>query len=127
TLLEEMLLQQLPLNERRNTVDFSIQYIEDKKGDTSVNELSRLLRVSESTLYRNFNSSLGQNPKDFIQTVRFRNALSLFMKQQYQNLTELTYQSQFYDQSHFIKDFKKRAGILPNQFYKNIQLEQNVL
>lgn len=126
-LLEAFLLKNLETKRLDFRANLVLEQIYSKRGNVTVYELSKLLKVNESTLYRSFSTSLGQSPKDFIQTVRFRNALSLLLKHQYKSLTELTYLSMFYDQSHFIKDFKKRSGLLPNSLHKNIQLEQSIL
>jgi AraC-like DNA-binding protein len=126
TLLEDFLSKRIAAHDNLRT-HLLLHHIYKLKGSVSVQDLSRSLKINESTLYRSFIASLGQSPKDFIQTVRFRNALSLMLEQQYRNLTELTYTAMFYDQSHFIKDFKKRSGSLPNSLYKNMQLEQRLL
>jgi AraC-like DNA-binding protein len=127
SLLEDFLLKCLTDNTHNSAVKFAIEQIYQKSGDISVCNLSQSLGINESTLYRKFDAFLGQSPKDFIQTVRFRKALSLFLKHPGQNLTTVCYEAMFYDQSHFIKDFKKRAGLLPGTFNKNIQVEQGTL
>jgi AraC-like DNA-binding protein len=126
-LLEAFLCQKLVSADNNLRTQLALDHISKNKGNISVLDLSRSLKVNESTLYRSFTATLGQSPKDFILTVRFRSALSLLLAQQCRNLTELTYAAMFYDQSHFIKDFKKRSGTLPNSLYKNIRLEQIVL
>jgi AraC-like DNA-binding protein len=39
-----------------------------------------------------------------------------------QSLTRIAYESQYYDQAHFIKDFKEFTGINPKDFYKDDEL-----
>ena len=126
-LLEAFLLKNLETKRLDFRANLVLEQIHSKRGNVTIYELSKLLKVNESTLYRFFSASLGQSPKDFIQTVRFRNTLSLLLKHQYKSLTELTYVSMFYEQSHFIKDFKKRSGLPPNSLPKNVQLEQSLL
>jgi AraC-like DNA-binding protein len=126
-LLEAFLCKRLVAVDSDPRTHFALDHIFKSKGNLTVQDLSRSLKVNESTLYRSFTAALGQSPKDFIQTVRFRNALSLLLEQQCRSLTELTYAAMFYDQSHFIKDFKNRSGMLPNSLYKNIRLEQRML
>jgi AraC-like DNA-binding protein len=126
-LLEAFLCKKLVSADNNPRMQLALDHISKSKGNISVLDLSRSLKVNESTLYRSFTATLGQSPKDFIQTVRFRNALSLLLEQRYQSLTELTYAAMFYDQSHFIKNFKKRSGTLPNSLHKNIRLEQRTL
>jgi AraC-like DNA-binding protein len=127
TVLEDFLGKKLLTTGSDPRIQFALDSICKSKGDISVYELSRSLKINESTLYRSFTVALGQSPKDFIQTVRFRNVLKLLLEQQYKNLTELTYKAMFYDQSHLIKDFKMRSGMLPNALLQNIRLEQRLL
>jgi len=35
------------------------------------------------------------------------------------NLTKIAYESDYYDQAHFIKDFKKFTGTTPKEFLKD--------
>jgi len=126
-LLEAFLIDRLLGVNKNHQNLLVLDQIYSSKGDVSVYGLSRTLKVNESTLYRNFTAAFGQAPKEFIQTVRFRNALSLLVDHQCKNLTELTYAATFYDQSHFIRDFKKRSGALPHSLHKNIRLEQAML
>jgi len=39
--------------------------------------------------------------------------------EQYTNLTDLAYENGYYDQAHFIKDFKAFTGMSPKQFFKD--------
>ena len=126
-LLETFLLKQLISPDVDSRVGMAMRNIYTKKGNITINELSDTLMVNASTLYRRFTADIGQSPKDFIQTVRFRYVLSNMLTGQYRNLSELTYLSNFYDQSHFIKDFKKRSGNIPQAIHKCIRIEQNEL
>jgi len=50
--------------------------------------------------------------------IKFRNALY-----QYNNgskLTQIAYYNNYYDQSDFIKQYKKLVGLTPKQLFKNI-------
>ncbi|RZJ89707.1 MAG: AraC family transcriptional regulator [Chryseobacterium sp.] len=126
-LIEAFLLKRLLVAGIDPRTQLSLGFIYKTKGNISVRELSVALKLNESTLYRFFRENLGQGPKDFIQTVRFRNVLKLFLEQENINLTELAHKTMFYDQSHFIKDFKIRSGSLPNEFRHSISLEQRLL
>lgn len=126
-LIEAFLIERLMTTDNDSRIRSALDYIYKTRGNISVHELSRSLKINESTYYRSFKAALGQSPKDFIQTVRFRNVLKLLLAQPCINLTELAYKSMFFDQSHFIKDFKKRSGTLPNAFSQNILLEQRLL
>lgn len=126
-LLEAFLLERLKPTNIDHKIQLALDYIYKTEGNILVHELSRLLKINESTQYRSFKEVLGQSPKDFIQTVRFRNALKLLLERKFRNFTELSYQAMFYDQAHFIKDFKRRSGLLPNAFCQDVSLEQQCL
>ncbi len=126
------LLQDFLLKKKRSTfidnpMNFVINEINAANGDIKAETLAEMLGINSSTLYRRFNSYTGQNPKDFIQTVRFRAALSLMSKRKYKNLTDLTYHANYYDQSHLIKDFKKYTGEAPHIFQRKVTIEDNEL
>ncbi|WP_316805363.1 helix-turn-helix domain-containing protein [Pedobacter nototheniae] len=123
-LIEAFLMKKLMTSYIDSRTQFVLDHIYQSKGNISVYELSCSLKINESTLYRSFKAALGQSPKDFIQTVWFRNAFKLLLDQDCIGLTELTYKAMFYDQSHFIRDFKMRSGILPNEFRKSTLFEQ---
>jgi len=84
----------------------------------SVNKIASLLSVNRKTVLRKFKRHLCTSPTDFISLRRFRNALH-----KYKNdvpLTAIAYDCNYYDQSDFIKDYKKIAGLTPKQLFKRI-------
>ncbi|MGU3377334.1 helix-turn-helix domain-containing protein [Chryseobacterium sp. M5A1_1a] len=92
----------------------------------SIEELSKNLKISETTLFRLFKNNLGQNPKSYLKTIRFRNVLNDILKPR-NSLTGIAYQNQYYDQSHFIKDFKNLTGFAPNKIAGKISVTQKDL
>ncbi|MDN3691402.1 helix-turn-helix transcriptional regulator [Chryseobacterium tructae] len=92
----------------------------------STHDLSERLKVSEATLFRLFKNNLGQNPKSFLKTLRFRNVLDDILKPG-RSLTEIAYQNQYCDQAHFIKDFKLLAGFSPKKITDKISINQKDL
>jgi len=92
----------------------------------SIDELAKSLKVSEATLFRLFKNNLGQNPKSYLKTLRFRNVLN-DLSQSNNSLTTVAYQHQFYDQAHFIKDFKMFSGFSPKKIAEKISVNQKDL
>lgn len=87
-------------------------------GIVSVNDFARQLHISRKTLLRLFNRHLVHNVKGFSSLVKFRNALQLYKKHQGQlNLTQLAYESQYYDQSAFIKNIQSFTGLTPKKIF----------
>lgn len=77
--------------------------------------MAAALYVSQSTLERRFRSIIGTTPKKFASIVRFKQALSHYKPQA--SLTDLGYEAGFYDQAHFIREFKSFTGETPEQFF----------
>lgn len=87
-------------------------------GLISVNDFAKRLNISRKTLLRLFNKHLAHNVKGFSSLVKFRNALQLYKKHQGQlNLTQLAYESQYYDQSAFIKNIQAFTGLTPKKLF----------
>jgi AraC-like DNA-binding protein len=123
-LLETFFLKHLLIHRTNSRVKAVLKIIYSTEGEIKISTLASLMAVDKSTLYRNFIAEVGQSPKDFLQTVRFRNALTGIINSQHTHLSRLSVEMSFFDQSHFIKDFKKRTGELPHTFQKQIKVEQ---
>lgn len=87
-----------------------VDYIFNKKGMLPVKELTKKFPYSERTLERIFHKEVGATPYRFICLVRFNYIIRELQKNEYKTLTELIQQYDYYDQSHFEKDFKKFLG-----------------
>ena len=90
--------------------------------DSEILELPRKYNISQRHLERLFKTSLGISPKKLQRIIRFEKALQLLSNTAYSQLTMISYQLNYTDQSHFIKDFRTFSGITPYQFVK----EQNL-
>lgn len=83
------------------------------KGQLSAKQLSEKINISQRQLGRKFNSYIGLSPKEFIRTNRFIHSLEHLKKYPAINLTEIAYESGYYDQAHFIHDYKEFSGLTP--------------
>ncbi len=89
--------------------------------ELSIQELSHHLKINRKTLFRLFKKHLNCSPKEFATIVKFRKALNLYhSKENKPQLTEVAYLNDYYDQSDFIKNFKKVTGFNPKKFFLNI-------
>ncbi len=74
--------------------------------------------VHPRTLERMFNKYVGTTPKGFLRLNRFQTALNRMLNPRVGALTPLAHEFNFYDQAHFIKDFKSFTGSSPSRFLK---------
>jgi AraC-like DNA-binding protein len=87
-------------------------------GQVNIRELSTQYFLSQKQFERKFKEHSGFMPKLYARIVRFETALSGYSRNR--SLTEVGYESGYYDQSHFIHDFKKFSGHHPRSYFAAI-------
>lgn len=94
----------------------ALEFISIKKGIVSVQDVLERFgeRVNYKWLERNFLNYIGMSPKKYILLQRFLNAYTDLTKSPSYNLIEIAFKHGYYDQNHFLKDFKQYAGTSPS-------------
>ncbi|GAA3960292.1 helix-turn-helix transcriptional regulator [Mucilaginibacter dorajii] len=82
----------------------------------SINSIANYHGLSSRYLQTLFITYSGLGPKLYARIGRFRKSLDLVAAGQL-SLTAIAYQCGYFDQSHFIKDFKYFTGSQPSRFY----------
>jgi AraC-like DNA-binding protein len=95
-----------------------VNYIYSQKGLLPVSTLSEKFPFGERSIERMFNIEVGSSPHSFICLIRFNFIIRELEKQNYNSIEELIKKYNYYDHSHFEKDFKKFLGQSINS-YKN--------
>ena len=120
-LIESFLITHLKESSIHNFIRIqrSLSLIHRSKGKIKVSQIAKKVFVSTKQLTRDFKKYIGLNPKDFIQIIRFQ--YIIYQKQIKKNisLSDLAYQSGFFDQAHFINNFKQFAGLTPSSFFNS--------
>lgn len=116
--VEQFLLQCLtPVpNHDISFLKYSVSVIDQHRGLITPAELSESLYVSSKSLERKFSLLLGKTPKQFLKIVRFQGIIRSLSRNSDVLLTELAYRNGYFDQAHFIKDFKALSGYTPREF-----------
>jgi len=86
-------------------------------GQLSTEEMAGQLQVNRRQLERKFSAAIGLSPKQLSKMIRLQTTLKSLDEQQFSSLTELAHANGYFDQAHFIKDFKEFTGLSPKQFY----------
>lgn len=97
----------------------TVETILTANGQLSVDELSKQTNINRRQLERKFSSAIGLSPKQLSKTIRLQATLKMLLNKQFTSLTALAYENDYYDQAHFIKDFKDLTGFTPKEFYGN--------
>ena len=100
-------------------VESTLETIFNASGQFSIGNLSQNHDISRRQLARKFSSAIGLSPKQLAKTIRIQSTLKILLNQENIKLTDLAYESGFYDQAHFIKEFKEFTGLTPKEFYGN--------
>ncbi len=91
--------------------------IYDSKGIINLDELCSASNLSVRRIEQRFNDALGVCPKLYSRLAKFQHAMQqLSCTSDDDNLTGIAYDCGYFDQSHFIKDFKDFAGITPQKY-----------
>lgn len=118
-IFETYLAEQSILGNNRvdSLIEETISLIKKNKGEIKVKELYGMFGISKSNLEQKFNREVGLSPKEFCKIEKLNNFLKNY--EEFKNemsLTQLTFKSGYYDQSHLIKDFKYYVDESPKKF-----------
>ena len=85
------------------------------KPQANIHDLAQTACLSYKQFGRVFTEYIGAKPKEFSRVVRFQRALYLMQTRQESNLTQLSFESGYYDQPHLIREFKAFSGYTPTE------------
>jgi AraC-like DNA-binding protein len=114
-LVERFLLRKLARHHKRH-VEGLVREVWNRKGEVRIARLCRELGLTERTLQRIFRDAIGMSPKGFARLTRFLHACAVLRRGRWTSLTQVGQDCSYYDQAHFIEDFRAFAGMTPGQF-----------
>jgi len=94
----------------------AIRQVVEAGGRLSIESLSDQYFLSGRQFSRSFSQYAGFSPKLFSRLLRFEGALGQYGNQD-KSLTEIAYDCGYYDQSHFIHEFKEFSGHHPRHYF----------
>ncbi len=98
-----------------NLIKQGIRLIENHKGQIRADKLAQNLFVTPKTLERKFARMVGNTPKQFIKIIRFHHVMTKLTATQPGMLTQHALENGYFDQAHFIRDFKAYSGYTPKE------------
>jgi AraC-like DNA-binding protein len=123
----EMLLEDFLLSRYREIpelvqMETALSMISNLSQEHSVEEVASALNVTSRTLNRMFNKYVGVSPVGYKKVARFRHSLeNNVFADKLKRMTDLAYQSNFYDQAYFNKVYREMTGSNPQQFFRKIE------
>lgn len=113
-IVEQFFISQLKDIQTDKLIIEAVRLIYQSNGTIRIKELNEKLSISQSPFEKRFRKVVGTTAKKFASIVRFNTVLDNL--NQTKTLTEICYENNFFDQAHFIKDFKQFTGHTPENF-----------
>ncbi|MGC4035798.1 MAG: helix-turn-helix domain-containing protein [Chitinophagaceae bacterium] len=114
SIVEKFLLKELKERESDKMIVEAVRLIYQSKGSIKIKELTEKLFISQSPFEKRFRKTVGTTAKKFSSIIRFNSVVDQLDSGK--SLTEICYENNFFDQAHFIKDFKQYTGDTPEKF-----------
>jgi AraC-like DNA-binding protein len=111
----ERFLSSIMKEQQDRLVLHAIQQIKQANGDLKIKSLLSDLYISQDAFEKRFRKMTGTSPKQFAVIVRLRHVVEQYSKAD--SLTSVAHTAGYFDQAHFIKDFKSFTGQTPQSFF----------
>jgi AraC-like DNA-binding protein len=98
-------------------IDAVVKMIVARDGLVSIDRLQQNLGISDRHLERKFKTAVGISPKFFCRILRFQNVFRAVERHQNLGWSFIASECGYYDQAHFIRDFKEFSGQNPSAFF----------
>jgi uncharacterized protein DUF6597 len=118
-IIQRYLIKLLSKSEPDPILNYCTSLIKNSKGLVTVTDLERKTGYSGRWLYEKFIEKVGLSPKSFSSVVRFMEFYENWAKNPGADFFKEKIYDYFYDQAHFIKEFKRFTGLSPLKFVKS--------
>jgi AraC-like DNA-binding protein len=115
--LENFLIKRLIHSNEFKRVEHAIKIIENSRGQIKAQDIAHEVCLGIKQFERTFSKYVGINPKKYSSIVRFQNVLQMKRKHKNSSMFQLAFDNGYYDQSHFIHDFKSLTELTPRAFF----------
>ncbi|MDQ0638602.1 AraC-like DNA-binding protein [Pedobacter sp. W3I1] len=122
-LLETFLLKRLIRHQKKSfhinkVADILNSILKDASG-SNITYIASRHNITTRYLQRLLHQHTGLSPKSYDKINRFQQSLKMISKNE-QPFTNIAYACGYFDQSHFIRDFKSFTGLTPSSYLDNL-------
>jgi AraC-like DNA-binding protein len=108
-------------------VAFAISEMSERPDAISIARMNTRIGYSQKHFIEMFKQGVGVTPKSYLKIMRFQKAVRTIDAADLVDWGQVSLECGFYDQSHFINDFKHFSGFTPAQYAKIHTNYQNYL
>lgn len=119
-IIHQFLLNQLLVQHEDLIFEYCVEKMNFSKGKITIKDLEKKTGYSSRWLNMKFNERLGVSPKNLASVIRFKQYYQAFVAGNEKSFFKNDFYELYYDQSHFIKDFKRFTGLQPKKFEQQI-------
>lgn len=122
SLVQSYFLKKLAQTKAALPIDFALQYLLTNY-NTSMDKIAGMACMSVRNFERKCKERLGMPAKMYARIARFHKAYKILESKPLISWTDLSYEAGYYDQTHFINDFKEFAKLTPTLVHKELSDE----
>ena len=116
-LLEEALTARLARpRESHYAVRFGLSVLTGPDANLKIREVAKKVELSQRRFIQVFTKEVGLTPKLFYRLQRFQRVFASLRRIPAPDWAELAFECGYFDQSHFINDFRGFSGLRPSEF-----------
>ena len=119
-LMEEFLLQcggaALHADAASKCIEYAVSNIVRKPDSAGFQGFFDVIGYSQKHFIALFKTRVGVSPKQYLKIMRFQKAIVEIERGGFVNWSQIARESGFYDQAHFIHDFKSFSGFTPGEY-----------
>lgn len=115
-ILEKFLLSQIRGSNVDQLVLETVRRIRNTKGNLRISEILQGMPISRDSYEKRFRQTIGTSPKQFANLIRIKSLIERYSS--FPTLTDLAHDAGYFDQAHFIKDFRSFTGQTPKDFFR---------
>ena len=119
-LLDAFFLKKLAFQKLKSPfLCYAIQQIFQTNGTASIESLTKNIHASRRYVEKIFKKEVGMPPKQYARLIRVKKATIILANENFTgNISRVAAHLNYYDQSHFVKDFKTITDQTPSQFLR---------
>lgn len=121
-LYRKLLTNKLPNKKLISTIEILL----DNQETLSISEICKQLNISRKHLNNLSKEYTGVSPKTLSSLTRLQTTLKNISSSKTNKLTTLAYEQEYFDQAHFINDFKKFTNLKPTEYAKLAENNQSL-
>jgi AraC-like DNA-binding protein len=111
-------LTKYTFSQKMDPLKYFVDRVIQQKGSVDISSMHYESGLSLKQFERRFKAITGFPPKYFARLARFQSVKDSYALGRFASMTSLAYSGDYYDQSHFNREFKEFSGVQPRQYFK---------